>query len=188
MNILRCIIFLFCISSATGLHARSGYSFSMVSVNYIQQYDFRGGFYSGAEVLYDRGSRSCITRSPYFAAGLSGTWSVNYNEYGFRTGWGPANWIWNMSRSFRANPYFFAQVNFKQQHLLTEPAADWNFRPGIGFSSMTRSVKGCCIRFGMQAGYAIGDKFLPANKRIILEGRLGIGFALPAKQKKQDEL
>lgn len=187
MNILRCIVFLFGISSAIGLHARSGYSFSMVSVNYLQQYDFGGGFYSGAELLYDRGSLNCITRTPYFAAGVSGTWSANFNEYGIKTCWGSSRWIWNMSRMFRANPYFFAQVNYKQQRS-AESAADWNFRPGIGFSSMTRSVKGWCIRFGMQAGYTIGDKFLPANKHIILEGRIGIGFGVRAKQKKTDTL
>lgn len=187
MNFLRCFVVLCCICNAAVLHARSGYSFRIISANYIQQYDFRGGWYSGAELFYDRGSRSCIARSPYFAAGVSGIWSANYTEYGIKSCWGPSRWIWNMSRMFRANPYFFAQANFKQQHI-AESAADWNVRPGIGFSSMTGFLKGCCIRFGMQAGYTIGDTFLPSDKRIILEGRIGIGYSVPAKQKETDTL
>lgn len=109
MNFFRCLVVLGCICHAGMLHARGGYKFSMISANYIQQYDFRGGFFSGAEVVYDRGTLSRVTRSPYFAAGLSGIWSgdYNYNEYSFKTCWGPARWIWNMSRMFPANPYFF---------------------------------------------------------------------------------
>lgn len=177
-----------CLFTGILLHARSGYNFRILTGSYLGQYNFLDEFNGGAELLYDHNMRSCVSRSRFYGAALSGIWSYRFNEYGFKTYWAPANWQWMMSRNFHSNPYFFAQVNYKQKHISTGKISDWNFRPGIGFISINKPTKGFCFRYGIQAGYAIGDTFLPANKRIILEGRLGIGFSLPAKQKKTDTL